>query len=84
LTPSFWRRYHLVCAGLIVAALVLAAVTGITNWLDNGLLIAEAVAVWAFGASWLMKGLEIDALLGRRKERSATSGEPTSIAPKPS
>ncbi|MGH7359660.1 MAG: DUF998 domain-containing protein [Candidatus Rokuibacteriota bacterium] len=71
---SFWRRYHLACAGIIVAALGLAAVAGLTSWPDKGLLIAEAVAVWAFGASWLMKGLEIDTLLGRRNERSARSG----------
>ena len=73
---SFWRRYHLVCAGIIVAALILAAVAGITGWPDKGLLVAEAVAVWAFGASWLMKGLELDVLLGRRKERPARSAEP--------
>ena len=73
---SFWRRYHLVCAGFIVAALILAAVAGLVGWPDKGLLIAEAVAVWAFGASWLMKGLELDVLLGRRKERSAIPAEP--------
>ena len=71
LSPSFWSKYHRICAGLIVAALALAAVTGFTGWPDKGLLVAEAVAVWAFGASWLMKGLEIDVLLGRRK---ATGG----------
>jgi hypothetical protein len=71
LSPSFWARYHRLCAGFIVAALVLAGVTGFTGWPDKGLLIAEAVAVWAFGASWLMKGLEIDVLLGRRRARAA-------------
>jgi hypothetical protein len=65
--PSFWRWYHLLCAGFIVAALILAAVAGITGEPDKGLLIAEAVAVWAFGASWLMKGLELDVLLDSRK-----------------
>lgn len=66
LPRSFWRRYHLTCVALIGAALVLAAVAGITSWPDKGLLIAEWVAVWAFGASWLIKGLEIDVLLGGR------------------
>ena len=61
--PSFWRWYHLLCAGFIAAALTLAGVAGITGEPDKGLLIAEAVAVWAFGASWLMKGLELDVLL---------------------
>ena len=68
--PSFWRWYHLLCAGFIVAALILAGVAGITGEPDKGLLIAEAVAVWAFGASWLMKGLELDVLLGSRKVAS--------------
>ena len=66
-SPSFWHRYHLTCAGFIVAALLLAAVAGFTGWPDKGLLIAEAVAIWAFGASWFMKGLEIDTLLGRHE-----------------
>lgn len=66
-SPSFWHRYHLTCAGFIVAALLLAAVAGFTSWPDKGLLIAEAVAIWAFGASWFMKGLEIDTLLGRHE-----------------
>jgi putative copper export protein len=79
---SFWRRYHLACAGFIVAALILAAVAGITGWPDKGLLIAEAVAVWAFGASWLMKGLELDVLLGRRKARSTRPAAPQSVAPR--
>jgi hypothetical protein len=81
LPPSFWRRYHLLCAGLIVAALALAAVQGLTGWPDKGLLIAEVVAVWAFGASWLMKGLELDVLLGTRRERSAPPAEPQRIVP---
>jgi hypothetical protein len=51
--------------GLIVAAAALAAFAGITGEPDKGLLFAEAVAVWAFGASWLMKGAELDILLGR-------------------
>ena len=74
LPPSFWSKYHRICAGFIVAALVLAAVTGFTGRPDKGLLIAEAVAVWAFGASWLMKGLEIDVLLGRRGSAAVVRG----------
>jgi hypothetical protein len=81
LPPSFWRRYHLICAGLIVAALALAALNGIVGWPDKGLLIAEAVAVWAFGASWLMKGLELDVLLGKREERPERSAAPPSVVP---
>lgn len=61
----FWRTFHWTCTGLIVAALALAAFAGITSEPDKGLLIAEWLAVWAFGASWLMKGAELDILLGR-------------------
>ncbi len=81
LPPSFWRRYHLVCAGLIAAALGLAALEGIAGWPDKGLLIAEAVAVWAFGASWLMKGLELDVLRANREERPERSAEPQAAPP---
>jgi uncharacterized membrane protein len=62
----FWRTFHWTCTGLILAALALAAFAGITSEPDKGLLIAEWIAVWAFGASWLMKGAELDILLGRR------------------
>jgi hypothetical protein len=78
MSPSFWSKYHRICAALIVAALALAAFTGFTGRPDKGLLIAEAVAVWAFGASWLMKGLEIDVLLGRRKPRERSIEAPVS------
>jgi hypothetical protein len=78
---SFWRRYHLACAGFIAAALALAALSGITGWPDKGLLVAEAVAVWAFAASWFMKGLELDVLLGRRRQRSEPQAKAPGVAP---
>jgi hypothetical protein len=61
----FWKAYHWTCTGVIVAAAALALFAGITGEPDKGLLIAEAVAVWGFAASWLMKGAELDLLLGR-------------------
>jgi hypothetical protein len=64
-SPRFWRTFHWTCTGLILLALALAAFAGITSEPDKGLLIAEWIAVWAFGASWLMKGAELDILLGR-------------------
>jgi hypothetical protein len=79
LSPSFWARYHRICAGAIVVALALAAVTGITGSPDKGLLIAETVAIWAFGASWFMKGLEIDVLLGRRKPRTTSDDQSVAL-----
>lgn len=80
-SPKFWTAYHLFFAGLIFAALALAAVAGITSRPDKGLLIAEVVAVLAFGASWFAKGFEIPTLLGRQdesvEEPPATGAVPT-------
>jgi hypothetical protein len=61
-TPRFWRNYHWLCAGAIGAAIVWIVVTELFGGPRNSLLYGEAVAVWAFGASWLMKGLELDIL----------------------
>ena len=47
------QRLHKACEWVILAALVLAAVEGLTDWPDYGILIAEFAAVWAFAASWL-------------------------------
>ena len=47
------RRLHQACEWVILAALVLAALEGITDWPDYGILIAEFAAVWTFAASWL-------------------------------
>ena len=61
-SPAFWRRYHWLCAGAIAAALAWIVVTQITGSPRTSLLIGETVSAWAFGASWLMKGAEIDVL----------------------
>jgi hypothetical protein len=47
------HRLHRVCEWVILAALVLAALEGLTDWPDYGILIAEFAAVWAFAISWL-------------------------------
>jgi hypothetical protein len=63
-SPLFWRRYHWGCTIVIGLALLFVIVTKATDWLDDySLLIGEIVAVFAFGASWLAKGLELDVLL---------------------
>jgi hypothetical protein len=59
------RRLHWVCAGLIVAALALAAYAGYTGDPDRGILYAEWIAVWAFATSWLAT-VERDLLFGRQ------------------
>ncbi|MDP9492255.1 MAG: hypothetical protein M3P42_08685 [Actinomycetota bacterium] len=65
LSPKFWRRYHWFCAGTIAAAIVGIVIAELIGWPPKALLIGEWVAVWAFGASWLMKGFELDILRGR-------------------
>lgn len=76
-SPGFWRRYHWACAGAIAAALVWIGVTELAGGPSTSLLIGEAVSVWAFGASWFMKGLELDMLRGSRGT-AAAGGEAVS------
>jgi Protein of unknown function (DUF998) len=66
LPPKFWRILHWVCASLIVAALLwMGSYELFAHWGPRQtLLYGEALSLGAFGASWLLKGLEIDTLLG--------------------
>jgi hypothetical protein len=62
-SPSFWQRYHWICAGVIALAFIWCAATQRLHFgPSRSLLYGEAAAVWAFGASWLWKGLELDML----------------------
>jgi hypothetical protein len=70
-SPRFWQRYHWTCTAAIGAALAWIGVTELAGGPSRSLLIGEAVAVWAFGASWLMKGLELDMLRGSRPDRAS-------------
>jgi len=64
-SPRFWRNFHWACAGAIAAALLWILVTEVGDvGPGESLLIGEAVSVWAFGISWLWKGLEVDLLRG--------------------
>lgn len=63
-SPTVWRRFHWACAGVIVLALLWIVATMIADWPSDHLLIGEWVSVWAFGASWLTKGAELDMLFG--------------------
>jgi hypothetical protein len=67
-SPTFWRWYHWSCAGIIGLALLFIVIAAAAGGPPRALLIGEAVSVLAFGASWLMKGLELDML---RKPRRA-------------
>lgn len=72
-SPKFWRRYHWSCAGAIIGAVVWIAITQALGGPSKSLLIGETVAVWAFGASWFMKGLELDILRGSSGDRGVRS-----------
>jgi hypothetical protein len=61
-SPKFWSRYHFICAGAMAFALLWIIVTLSAHWPPDALLAGEWVTAWAFGASWLMKGLELDTL----------------------
>jgi hypothetical protein len=63
-SPRFWRTYHWTCTAIMVLAVGFAIVAHVVNGPRNALLISETVSALAFGASWLMKGLELDVLLG--------------------
>jgi thiol:disulfide interchange protein len=72
-SPAFWRSYHWACAGTIAAALEWILVTMLAGWPRTSLLIGEALSVWAFGASWLAKGAEMDVLRGTAAGEAAAS-----------
>lgn len=61
-SPAFWGRFHFACAALMAIALVWIVVTRAAHSPPHALLVGEWVSAWAFGASWLMKGLELDVL----------------------
>jgi hypothetical protein len=64
-SPTFWKWYHWVCSMAMVLAILWIAVTLSVGWPPRSLLIGEWVATWAFGASFLGKGAELDMLFGR-------------------
>ncbi|MEV8517880.1 hypothetical protein [Dactylosporangium sp. NPDC051484] len=82
LSPAFWRRFHWACAAGIGVAVLFIAVTELTGWFDDySLIVGETLAILSFGASWLMKGLELRVLLGPkpdaeplRSQEAATAG----------
>jgi hypothetical protein len=85
-SPTFWRRFHWICTGAMVLALVWIVVTMIAGWPYRSLLIGEWVSAWAFGLSWLTKGAEWDMLFGKPRPEIGTSEpavQPAPAAPPP-
>jgi uncharacterized membrane protein len=57
--PTFWMRFHRVCAAVIGLAVAFIALSKWTGFLaSHSVLIGGVVAVLAFGVSWLAKGWE--------------------------
>jgi hypothetical protein len=76
----FWRNYHWFWAGAILMAVLWIGATELTDGLaiwepSKSLLIGEWVAVWAFGASWLLKGMERDMLRRGKPQAADTSAD---------
>jgi peptidoglycan/LPS O-acetylase OafA/YrhL len=73
------KLLHWACGLVIIAAV---AYVLITKWLgrfdEHSLFYGETIAVLAFGLSWLMKGLELDVLLGRAAPAPAPTAVPVS------
>ena len=64
-SPAFWRWFHWTCTGVMSLALLWIVITLSVGWPSRALLIGECVSAWAFGASWLGKGAELDLLFGK-------------------
>jgi hypothetical protein len=71
-SPVFWRNFHWTCAGVIAGSLVFVGLAAVAGGPEKALLVGEAVSVWAFGVSWLAKGLELDYLRTRAPAPSQT------------
>ena len=66
----WWKRFHRACAAAVFLAVAFMAVTQATGRFDDySLLVGETVAVLAFGASWFVKGAELDLLLDRARQQ---------------
>jgi hypothetical protein len=69
-----WQGFHAVSAAVILFGAALAAFAGITGGPDKGVLFGEWIAIWAFAASWLVKGAEWQTLFGPGPARSVVAG----------
>jgi hypothetical protein len=75
LSAAHWRAFHYTCGGLMAAGLLWMGITYVAGGPSNALLIGEWICTWAFGASWLAKGAELDVL--RKCPAPAVTPPPT-------
>jgi hypothetical protein len=71
-SPVFWCNFHWTCAGVITGSLVFVGLAAVAGGPEKALLVGEAASVWAFGVSWLAKGLELDYLRNKAPAPSET------------
>jgi hypothetical protein len=69
LPPGFWRWFHWVCALAVLISVAFVFLFKRQHMTGHALLIAEIVAIVAFGLSWFFKGLELNILLGLGRAR---------------
>ena len=68
------KRFHIFCGVAILVAVAWVIIGGALNidiWSLTPLYIGEIISVWAFGASWLVKGKDLGRML-----RPQSSGPP--------
>jgi hypothetical protein len=74
-SPKFWRWFHWTIALVILVAVTLTTWATDHHTFAHARLIGEFVAIVAFGASWLAKGLELDILVGSARRWQAQAAE---------
>jgi hypothetical protein len=72
------RVFHLTCAVVIGLSVLFILVVDLGLGWDRALLVGEIVSVWAFSASWLVKGLDLDALRPPSHRAHGRAARPTS------
>jgi hypothetical protein len=75
LPPKFWRWFHWTMALVILVAVTFTTWATDHHTFADARLIGEVVAIVAFGASWLAKGLELDVLIGSARRWPAQAAE---------
>ncbi len=67
--PGAWFTVHLSMAILILVSVLFIVATQLWDvWDTYSILIGEAVAIWAFGVSWFLKGFDLKVLRPRGAE----------------
>ncbi len=72
--PKAWFTVHLSMALLILLSALFIVVTQLLHvWDTYSVLIGEAVAIWAFGVSWFLKGMDLKILRPRPEETARST-----------